>query len=90
MPTGYAGRIAHIDLTRKTTSIEEPTDQFYRQYCGGSARRAEGMFTWGREAVEKGLQEQRTGIRCVDFTIRFMNRSTTLSKWSVLIRPHPR
>jgi transposase len=36
------------------------------RYCGGSGRRAERVFGWGREAVETGLHELRTGIRCVD------------------------
>ena len=36
------------------------------KYCQGSARRAERIFGWGRETVEKGLNEKRTGIRCVD------------------------
>jgi Rhodopirellula transposase DDE domain len=37
-----------------------------KQYCGGNPRRTEGVFGWGREAVQLGLQELRTGIRCVD------------------------
>ena len=37
-----------------------------RQYCRGSARQAERLFGWGREAVATGLHELRTGIRCVD------------------------
>ena len=46
------------------------------QYCGGSARRAESAFGWGRDAVETGLNELRTGIRCVeDFESR--GRKTT-------------
>jgi hypothetical protein len=36
------------------------------KYCDGQPRRAEGVFGWGREAVNKGLNELRTGIRCVD------------------------
>jgi hypothetical protein len=36
------------------------------KYCDGSARRAERVFGWGRAAVETGLGELRTGIRCVD------------------------
>lgn len=36
------------------------------QYCGGSARRAERVFGWGRDAVRTGLGELRTGIRCRD------------------------
>ena len=34
------------------------------QYCQGSARRAERVFGWGRDAVLTGLNELRTGIRC--------------------------
>ncbi len=46
------------------------------QYCGGSARRAESAFGWGRDAVETGLNELRSGIRCVeDFGSR--GRKTT-------------
>ena len=36
------------------------------KYCAGSGRRAERVFGWGREAVDTGLNELRTGIRCVD------------------------
>lgn len=37
-----------------------------RQYCQGSARQTERIFGWGREAVHTGLNELRTGIRCLD------------------------
>jgi hypothetical protein len=36
------------------------------KYCDGSARRAEKVFGWGRDAVHTGLHELRTGIRCLD------------------------
>jgi len=36
------------------------------QYCAGNPRRAEAVFGWGRAAVQLGLQERRSGIRCVD------------------------
>jgi hypothetical protein len=35
------------------------------KYCGGRARLAEAVFGWGRETVEVGLAEKRTGIVCV-------------------------
>jgi len=35
------------------------------KYCHGSARLAETLLGWSREAVEVGLAEQRTGIRCL-------------------------
>lgn len=34
--------------------------------CDGSPRRAEEWFGWGRETVEKGLRELRTGVPIVD------------------------
>jgi Rhodopirellula transposase DDE domain len=38
------------------------------KYCAGSPRKAEDVFGWRRTAVELGLQERRTGIRCLDNT----------------------
>jgi hypothetical protein len=35
------------------------------KYCQGSARLAERVFGWGRESVEVGLAEKRTGIVCI-------------------------
>jgi aldehyde:ferredoxin oxidoreductase len=36
MVKGYCGRIMHIDLTQKDFFIEQPSDEFYRTYMGGS------------------------------------------------------
>jgi Rhodopirellula transposase DDE domain len=35
-------------------------------YLEGSARKAETVFGWNRNAVQLGLHERRTGIICVD------------------------
>jgi hypothetical protein len=44
--------------------------------CGGSARRAERRFGWGRTNVETGLHELDSGIRCVEnFATRGQRRS---------------
>src|SRR4051795_10344220 len=44
--------------------------------CGGNARQAEYRFGWGRETVEKGLHEQRHGVRCLEnFAARGRQRS---------------
>lgn len=37
-----------------------------QKYCGGSPRRAERLFGWGRDAVRKGLAELQTGVRHED------------------------
>jgi hypothetical protein len=34
--------------------------------CGGCARHAERRFGWGRDTVEKGLQELKSGLRCLE------------------------
>ena len=46
------------------------------ELCDGSARLAERRFGWGREAVAMGLQEARSGMRCLeDFAARGRRRS---------------
>src|SRR5262249_54631812 len=46
------------------------------ELCGGCARQAERRFGWGRETVEKGVQELRHGVRCVEnFAARGRRRS---------------
>lgn len=35
------------------------------KHCEGNARKAEAVFGWGRNTVEKGLGEKRTGIICL-------------------------
>ena len=46
------------------------------ELCGASARQAERRFGWGRETVEKGLHESRSGMRCLeDFAARGRRRS---------------
>jgi len=35
------------------------------KYCAGNARQAERVFGWGRETVQLGLHEHRTGILCL-------------------------
>jgi aldehyde:ferredoxin oxidoreductase len=37
MPYGYNGKILHVDLTEGKLHVEEPGDNFYRKYMGGSA-----------------------------------------------------
>jgi hypothetical protein len=45
------------------------------ELCDGNARQAERRFGWGRDTVEKGLHEHRTGIRCLeDFVARGRQR----------------
>ena len=34
---GYAGKILHVDLTKGKISTEQPTEEFYKTYIGGSA-----------------------------------------------------
>lgn len=44
--------------------------------CDGSPRQAERRFGWGRQTVQKGLHEWRTGVRCLEnFPARGSRRS---------------
>ena len=46
------------------------------ELCGGSARHAERRFGWGRDTVEKGLNEFQHGVRCLEnFAARGRQRS---------------
>ena len=61
----------HIDDIRLAASKMSLVDRRAFQaemaikYCGGSARRAEDIFGWSRDAVQLGLHEKRTGIVCL-------------------------
>ena len=37
MPDGYNGKILRIDLSTAGITVEEPAEEFYRTYMGGSA-----------------------------------------------------
>jgi aldehyde:ferredoxin oxidoreductase len=37
MPFGYNGKILRVDLTNNSLTVEEPSEEFYRTYMGGSA-----------------------------------------------------
>jgi aldehyde:ferredoxin oxidoreductase len=37
MPTGYNGKILHVNLTTGELTVEAPPESFYRKYMGGSA-----------------------------------------------------
>jgi hypothetical protein len=54
-----------------------------RTYCGGSARLAETTFGWGRDAVHTGLNELRSGIRCVE-AFESRGRTTTEERYPAL------
>jgi hypothetical protein len=65
-----------------------------RALCGGSARRAERRFGWGRANVDTGLHELDTGIRCVErFATRGQRRSESANPQLAaairdLVEPH--
>jgi aldehyde:ferredoxin oxidoreductase len=51
VPNGYCGKILYVGLTKRTTTTEEPSEDFYRMYLGG----------WGFIAHEL-LQRAPTGV----------------------------
>lgn len=47
---------------RKRAFMAKVTEDYFE----GSARQAETVLGWGRQSVQLGLHERRTGILCVD------------------------
>lgn len=65
MLTGHQRRLFQAEVTA--------------ELCGGSPRRAERHFGWGRETIRLGLHERRTGIRCLEnFSARGLKRAEDL------------
>jgi hypothetical protein len=63
-----AGHLEDLNLAAEKMPIVERRSfqaAMALKYCGGSARQAEAVFGWGRQAVELGLHEQRTGVTCL-------------------------
>ena len=64
------------------------------ELCGGCARQAKRRFGWGRETVEKGLQEFRHGVRRVEnFAARGRRRSEEqeprlAADFRAIVEPH--
>jgi hypothetical protein len=61
------GQIDDLHLTAsKMTGAERRAfmAEMALKYCGGGARLAETVFGWGRETVERGMAEKRTGLIC--------------------------
>src|SRR5688572_27598295 len=57
------------DATRRAFQAEMTL-----KYCDGNARRAEEVFGWGRQNIEVGLAEKRTGIECLSLHAAFSGR----------------
>ena len=51
------------------------------KYCDSNPRRAEEVFGWGRENIEVGLAEKRTGIECLSLHAAFSGRSRWEEKY---------
>ena len=51
--------------------------QMCLKYVGGSTRKAERIWGWGRENVQVGLEEERTGIICLGL----QSMSSGMKKW---------
>ncbi len=45
MPTGYNGKILHVNLSSATLTVEAPSEKFYRKYMGGSALNLYYLFS---------------------------------------------
>jgi hypothetical protein len=67
------------DLRLATSQMTGATRRAFQaemtlKYCDGNARRAEAVFGWGRQNIEVGLAEKRTGIMCLSLHAAFSGR----------------
>ena len=58
--------------------------QMTLKYCQGRARLAQTVFPWGRENMELGLPEKRTGIICVGLQSGFSTAKLCQEKQAVV------
>ena len=59
--------------------------QMTLKYCQGRARFAQTVFAWGREHIELGLGEKRTGIICVGLQSAFSTAKPCQEKQPLLL-----
>jgi hypothetical protein len=65
-------RLAAAQMTGATRRAFQA--EMTEQYCAGNPRHAERVFGWGRETVEVGLAERRTGVTCMGAQSAFSGR----------------
>ena len=63
--------------------------QMTLKYCQGRARLAQTVFGWGRENIELGLPEKRTGIICVGLQSAFSTAKRCQEKQPLLLWHEP-
>jgi hypothetical protein len=82
LPGRFSQQISHqqiADLRLAAAQMTGATRRAFQaemteQYCAGTPRHAERMFGWGRETVEVGLAERRTGVTCMGAQSAFSGR----------------
>jgi len=83
MHYGYNGRILHVDLTSQILDVEEPDEEFYRKYMGGSALGLHYLLTKNPPNIDAFSPENTfvfsLGV-CTGAPISGQSRMTTTSK----------
>ena len=70
------------DAAKKLTGAKRRAfqAQVVLDYLDGSARRAETVFGWSRRTVRLGLNELRSGLRCLEHFSARGNRKTEVKR----------
>jgi len=64
MPFGYNGKILHVNLTDSTWEIEEPNENWYRTYVGGSSLAAYYLLKYLKPGVDPLSDENVLVFAC--------------------------
>ena len=74
MPNGYNGKILHVNLTDGSLEVEQPPEEFYRKYMGGSAM---GMYYILRDTPSDLYDPQYYGALLPENVLTIMTSVTT-------------
>jgi aldehyde:ferredoxin oxidoreductase len=74
MPDGYNGKILHVNLTDGSLEVEQPPEEFYRKYMGGSAM---GMYYILRDTPSDLDDPQYYGALLPENVLTIMTSVTT-------------
>jgi aldehyde:ferredoxin oxidoreductase len=64
MPYGYNGRILHVDLSAARYEVEQPTENWYRTYIGGSSLASYYLLTLLKPGVDPLSDENVVVVAC--------------------------
>ena len=80
---GFAGKILHVNLTTRQIEVEQPSEEFYRTYWGGSLM---GTYYLLRNTPARS-GPARTGQHAVVYAVAHHRRARSAGRAAAPRRP---